>query len=513
MRRAVSWLSLPLSTLRSVWILLAAFAASRIAYYAAGVRFDLRPLTNYYQLVDPALLENHLLQTCWYMHTQPPGFNFLVGLVLKAVSGASARTVAFGAAYLLMDAASVLLLLLLQKELRVLPRVALALTVLFAVSPGLLLHENLLMYEPPQLFALLAGAYALARLLRTGGLLWLAVFSFSIAGIAILRPTYHLLWVAIAAFGPIWFARRTPARKLSTAMWIAALLACAAVGAFYVKNFVLYHRFGASTFAGVQADSITAWQLTPAKREEFIAKGLISPISRVPGDAPLAEYKGYLHPVAPTGIPILDQEKNSTGRDNLNNLQYLQADDIYIHDAIVLLRIYPQCYLQSVAIAWFTYFLPTGDFPFFDYNRPKIFGWDRLFNLLVFGQWKDAADRKRLRREGPRLGMLLYESLSLLVLLPLLFCYGSWLVWRDWRGIRDSAFAGTVAFIVFTIATVSFISTFFASFECNRYRFPIDGFFVCLLAMAVSSALKRLQSQQSPAPAMSHGVPPERAAR
>ena len=489
MTPALSWLTQPLPIRRAVLILFLSFAVSRVAYYSAGVRFDLRPLTSNYQLVDPALLQTRLIETCWYMHTQPPGFNFLVGIVLKLVAGAAVQTIVFGLVYLVLSLSSVFTLFFLQCELGVFPLLALILAALFSVSPGLVLHENILMYEIPQLFALLAGALALIRLFRSGTIYWLAVFYASIAGIAILRATYHLLWVAIAGFGVIYFIRRCSVKRISRQMVAAQVLACAAVGVFYVKNFELYHQFAASTFLGVQANSVTSWQLTAEKREEFISRGLISPASRIAGASPLSAYGEFVHPVPRTGIPILDNVKDSTGRDNLNNLQYLQVGDIYIRDAKVLLRIYPQCYLKSVAIAWFTYFLPDSDFPYFDYNRPKIATWDRWFNVVVFGQWKDASDRKKLRREGAGIGMLLYEGTYLLVLLPLAFCYGVSLVIRDWRGKKDPARTATVAFMLFTIATVSFISTMFASFEGNRYRFPLDGFFIALLGMGATTAV------------------------
>ena len=43
--------------------------------------------------------------------------------------------------------------------------------------------------------------------------------------------------------------------------------------------------------------------------------------------------------------------------------------------------------------------------------------------------------------------------------------------------------------MIFTIAAVSFISTALSSFECSRYRFPLDGFFVVLAGLAVKARL------------------------
>ena len=63
--------------------LLLVFALSRALYYAAGVRFDARPLDRFFQFIDPQLLRHRLLESLYYFHIQPPGFNLFAGLVLK----------------------------------------------------------------------------------------------------------------------------------------------------------------------------------------------------------------------------------------------------------------------------------------------------------------------------------------------------------------------------------------------------------------------------------------------
>ena len=63
--------------------LLALFAISRTAYYLLGVRFDARGLTVLFQLLDPELLRHNLLQSLFYLHMQPPGYNLFVGVILK----------------------------------------------------------------------------------------------------------------------------------------------------------------------------------------------------------------------------------------------------------------------------------------------------------------------------------------------------------------------------------------------------------------------------------------------
>jgi hypothetical protein len=48
-----------------------------------GVRFDARPILNFFQFIDPELLKHRLLESMYYLHVQPPGFNLYTGIVLK----------------------------------------------------------------------------------------------------------------------------------------------------------------------------------------------------------------------------------------------------------------------------------------------------------------------------------------------------------------------------------------------------------------------------------------------
>ena len=67
-----------------VAVIVAGFLASRIAAYAAGIRLAPDPLTWYWQYIEPALLKERLLESLFYLHSQPPLFNLFIGLALKA---------------------------------------------------------------------------------------------------------------------------------------------------------------------------------------------------------------------------------------------------------------------------------------------------------------------------------------------------------------------------------------------------------------------------------------------
>ena len=95
---------------RPVLWLIALYAISRLAFRAAGVRFDLRPLDTSWQILDPVLLRHDLLESLFYMPGQPPLYNLMLGLVLKTGGNDTVLALLFRCLYSAMALATVLLL-------------------------------------------------------------------------------------------------------------------------------------------------------------------------------------------------------------------------------------------------------------------------------------------------------------------------------------------------------------------------------------------------------------------
>src|SRR5579863_684571 len=406
------------------WIL-ASFVVSRVLYFAAGIRFDDRPLNSFFQIIDPALMKTRLLESLFYLHTQPPGFNLILGLVVKLFP--ISYTLVLHAVYLLCGLSLCFTMYRLMRILGVRPAVAAPLTSFFLASPGGVLFENFLMYEYPLMALLCASAVAFHRLLERRDWASASLFFASLTTLVFLRALFHLAWFVWWAGFAGWLLKGRRRMVLAA----AALPFLLALGLF-VKNAVVFGTFSSSTWMGFNADTITLHELTPAEHEELIAEGYLSEVGRISGADPLAEFHSFISLPPPTGIPILDQLNDSTGRINYNHPGYLLLHPYYLHDAKEILLHYPRAYLRSVEAAWFAYFLPSGDFPNFDFNHPRIAGFDRLFNIVFFGQWKYAPNRKDLRRlaaEGGTAELPLYTGTYLMVGLPILFCWGLSRLW------------------------------------------------------------------------------------
>ena len=475
----------PLASLGRARLLLVAgaFVVSRLLYYLAGIRFDLSPLANHWQLIDPQLMRTDLLRSLFYLHMQPPGFNLLVGLVVKLFPDVYGAV--FQAVYLTIGLAVCFLLLWLFLALGVTCNIATALTILFVISPGCVLFENILAYEYIVLLLLLLAAICCSRLYRSASRARALGFFACLFCLMMIRNQFHLIYYLAIAAAMTWTlasARRTVLE--SAAVVLIPILAL------HVKNWILFGAFSLSTWAGMATGVVTTFQLTSAECEQLIKQGVVSPLARIPPFSPLSDYRGMIQPIPATGIPVLDAETTSTGHPNFNNPAYLQLHTLYIANSRAVVLHYPVAFARSVAIAWFTYFLPTSEMHYFDKSRLNIARFERAFNIIVFGQLRHAADRKDLRAikaSGNTLSLVLYTGIFPMLLLPVLVIWGSaqcLLPSRRLRWRREQLAA--LVFMLFTILFVTALSNSISTFENNRYRFPLDGFYLALAGLVIT---------------------------
>lgn len=463
-------------------LILAAFAASRIFYYEAGVRFQVRLVQTNFQFIDVELMKHRLVESLFYYHMYPPLHNLIVGVVVKlfpADYGAALHVL-----YTAVGAVSAVLLYRLMRCLDVPVWLACLLDILFITSPGCVLFENFPMYEYLIVVLLLAQCVVLHRLLARPGFPVAFLFFSLVAVLALLRAFYHLSYV-IAVAVVLAFYLRVHARMILAASAMPVLL----VFAVYVKNLMVFGIFAGSSWMGPQLDVVTTHQLTVSEREMLIAEGKLSTIARVTSVSPPAVFRAYVTAPAPSGIPVLDQEYKSSGFVNFNNQIYLKTGPLYIQAAKQVFRYFPVAYLRSVLIAWFCYFRPPTDFFQFEDNRVRIRSLDRAYNLLMFGQLREASgkDLRALRAEGDSFALVLYTGVLLLIGLPLIVLATAFFWVRDYRaGNRPANDLALIAFIVVQILIVALLSNFLSSFENNRYRFPTDPLYVTLAGVLIT---------------------------
>jgi hypothetical protein len=288
--------------------LLAVFASTRIVFALTGGRFDDTLLRSGWQYLDPHLLRHDLFRSLWYLHSQPPLFNLLLGGVVHLPTATSGTLQAL---FLLTGAALVVGLYLLMLELGTPRAVAWIGALLFSIFPATLAYENYALYTYAVATMLCWSALAAARYARTRRVGWGVATVALLSAVALTRASYHLVWIVVAV-GLLLFAIRPPDRRAVVAMMLPVLV----VAGWYVKNFAVFGTFSSSSWVGMNMAHTVFSEVPRADLERLVAEGKLSRDVLIGPFKPLSAYG-----VAPghTGVPALDELRTSTGLVNLNN--------------------------------------------------------------------------------------------------------------------------------------------------------------------------------------------------
>ena len=149
----------------SVVVIVAVFVLSRVAAFAAGIRFDDGLLHNAYQLLDVRLLHDDPFTSIFYLHSQPPLFNLFTAAVVQLPSGAVRPVLAViwaGAGL-----ATALLLHATMRRLGVRRWLATTIVCIFLVAPETILTESWFFYSQLQILLTALILYTLTRFAST----------------------------------------------------------------------------------------------------------------------------------------------------------------------------------------------------------------------------------------------------------------------------------------------------------------------------------------------------------
>jgi hypothetical protein len=356
----------------------AAFAVTRGAAYAAGVRFDARKLTDATQLADLGLLRHHLVETTWWLHGQPPLYNLLVGLVAKIGGGHAAGV--FQAIQLGLGLVGSLALALLLRRLGVPQWLAAAAAVFVYASPPLLLYEAMLFYDQLTVVAVTGALLLFLRLLeRTDGRRSLVFFAVC-ALLVLTRTVFHPLWLVAALGVPLWAGWQH-----RRAILVGAAIPVAVVALVVVKNAVQFGVPGTSSWLGVGLARLAFHDVPRTDLERLTTEGRVAPIALVGSFGPLSSYRAWVPRHAPTGHAVLDDEWKRGGNPNWFNLDAVAISRVYLDADLQIVRARPGDVATSVKRAFELFLQPETASGALEANRDAIGAWDRTFSLVVLG--------------------------------------------------------------------------------------------------------------------------------
>jgi hypothetical protein len=474
---------------RGLLFVIAAFAASRVAYFAAGVDFDSTPIGVFWQYIDPDLLRHRLLESLWYSHAQPPLFNLSLGVVLKLFGG-SFHTV-FQVLFLGLGLALAVLLYRLMRRLAVSTRVSAALAAVYAASPAAVLYENWLYLEEVVAVCLLGAAVALHRLAerRRARDAWIA---FALLGAVVLsRPVFHLLWL-LGLVGLVWLAQ--PQRRRVIA--VAAAVPVALTLVVYTKNFVMFDTLSSTSCPGINAARVTTFQLSKEEIRRRVREGRLSSFALEDAFGLAATRPELFDRGRRRGIALLDRKIKSTGAPNIDNAAYLQICPRYMEDAKTVLREEPDAFKRAVQQATFIYWRPPSQYAFLPRDNLADTRWiERAYGLVFYGQIHPAKDIEFLALEPRgdysvrrRIGEVAWLALAAYLVAA---AFAVAVLWRAIRARRVTPLALVAAYALFNIAWVTVVGTGFEAGEKNRFRYLVDPLALALVAACLARLRQR----------------------
>ena len=353
------------------------FVVSRVIFYMFGIRFDANTL-HYLQVLDADLLKTRLLESLWYLHSQPPLFNLSLGLGLKIFP--RSYPLVFNAVYLGMGYLLALTVYLLMTQLGVGKKLGLLLTALFMVNPAVILHENWLFYSCPVTVLLCLSALFLHRYLQCSRTRDLTGFFACTALLVLLRSLFHIFWFAAGVLVLLYIRKGERKKVLLTCLVPLIIL-----NGVYLKNYFISGNYTtSSTWFGWTVAGMTIPFVNEKELAEIRNNKSISDITDREFGDPMDIGKVYAqhHPVLATGIPVLDRSMKANGKTpNYNSVLSLEASRLYLKDGLYILTHYPRAYARAVKRAYFVYFLP-GPTDIRMVNRPAIRTYENAYNFM-----------------------------------------------------------------------------------------------------------------------------------
>lgn len=492
--RRLARYSLPAARRWSPWFaVLVGYLLSRWYFHAVkGVALDTSGLSWYWQFLDPSLLEADLAKSLWLLHSQPPGFNAFLGVVVKLFHEGPNRRAAFSVAYVIFGIVLHGALFSSLLTARVGRWYSVAWTLLFAFSPGSILYENWLFYSYP-VAALVITAAALTGPASRGksGALW--GLGGVVALAALTRSSLHLLWVVSIA-GVLLMGWPQHRRRF---LFPAALAVALTLG-LYAKNGILFGSFSASSWGGLSLSKLAVDQTPPAELDVLIAEGTVAPIARIMTFRDLDEYApaDRADPEAllpPTRHPSLDSILKSNGNRNVNHRGYVTVGRRYAEASWAMLRARPATYIMNWQRAWWTYANPVAEYWDLDLNRRRIATTHSLYNRYLYGVWGEWTPTVEPHFAFKVESLRTRFSIGWMALLLIA------LIWTPIRLLRDRvhrrAFDASTSLLVFAWCTIAFCAIVANSIEVgenHRIRFEVEPLIFLLVAATVDDLGRRL---------------------
>jgi hypothetical protein len=458
--------------------------------YRSGLHFDAELLGCMWQLLDPWLLKHDLWRSVLLLHGQPPLFNVLVGLVLQLAD--SQQVLTFQVLFLGFGFLTGLALFFVLDFFQLRRWLSMLLVWLWVSSPQFLMYEHLLFYSVLEVCLLACAFFCLTRFYLSDAAFWLFSFFMLLAALCLTRSLFHLGFL-VCVFGWIWVAQ--PHQRLQ--VFLCGLLPIALVGAWYVKNFILFGFFGASSWLGMNLANNLGAFVPKAIYEQHKGQEL-SEWTKRKAFQPLEYYKLKSPPEesrAAHAALITERKKISSGAGpaqcdvNFNHEGYRRVAGLFLKEGLAIAKLAPRAWLERTALAWWYFLWPATRYQRLENNRPALAAWVEIWERYLLA---------RVQLAGPPAIDDKPQAVYLTVVLgvPFLFLVALRLWRRGEFGILSFAQTEVLGFGLFCILYMSILGNLVEMPENNRFRFSTEPFFLVLLGILIERTAACFSSRE-----------------
>jgi len=484
----------PITTGRAAIVLVVAIVLAEVLRVDGGVAGT--ELASSWQLLDLDVLSSDPVRGVWYLHTQPPLYNALVGLIawsplplegtLFALYGACLLVVALG----LQD-------LLVRWTVPV--GVATVAACVAVAWPPLLSTIRIASYEVPLAAMVVVLVNVLDRHLeqptgrRLAGVIALGT------ALVLMRALFHPVWLA-GLLVIVLLARPVSWRHVAAAVAVPAVL----VGGLVVKNWVLVDSPSLSSWTGFNLQRGVLGPMPPDTVQEAIAAGAVSDLAAQRPWLELEAYEPWLDGCEPAhGHPALaarTKRVGSTEAANFNQECYVGLYSESRRNATTMIRREPAQYLADRLLAlgishsYVSLGVAGPATNWFGEPLPSVSWMDRLFRAVVPRTTVEVDTREW---NIPLYGDSFRFELAwpVIALTVLVMARGGVAAVRAWRQRRHLAERREIVWLVagLTVAFVVVGGDLVELGENARFRAMLDPLLFGLGTVAATSAVRRLR--------------------
>lgn len=488
-----------------VGMLVVLFVTSRLLLSAMGFVFNMRFLNTAWQSVDTWLFKTDLLRSIWYLHSQPPLFNLFTGVVLKFFPVHYAAV--FQTIFHLLGLALALCLYYVTRNLTGNRILSFVVSLLFILSPSLLLFENLFFYDFPVLVILTIIAFLFQKFVQTNKVAYLFAFFFTTGLLVLTRRVFHFMWYIVLA-GILLYYYRAHWKRIILAAFLPLLLIFFWCG----KNWYYFGKFDTSSWTGMGFFKTATYTMSSEERNDLFRKGIVSEhifYGSDPFQIPVGTSTAPMFSKELLAIPVVGSFTKKDGGINYNNYAYIDLSHQLMSEFLSILSNRPAAYLKGIvvtAIIYFApgsnYFAPSADGNGVEINYQIIKKWDVLFDRIIYGQplsWGGETLQNKLadylhikktqawRLLSPGILLIVEHFIAVLYGLKVLFKKNALIVHGPMVYL-------TVMFLVMNILYVSAVGILAEAGENQRHRFMIEPLNWILLAFFVQNVFLRKKS-------------------